>query len=247
MKPSGKAPKGPPMTPGPSHRLSSPPRTRLSLSRLFHQAVSFPSVLINSSSAPMSSEPSPTKRKRTEPSPTPESHEDSSTASSNLLRVQRHSSATHVPTRGSPHAVGYDLYSAEATRVPAQGWTLIDTQLLIAVPQDTYGRVAPRSGLASQCAIDVGAGVIDPDYRGVVFVLLLNHNDHDFEVNIGDRIAQLVLERISTPAVVEVLDFDTMPSSPSTPFLETADLERSPSFEIEDTTPRWMSPSPPAP
>ena len=58
---------------------------------------------------------------------------------------------------------------------------------------------------------------------------------------------QLILERISTPAVVEVLDFDTMPSSPSTPSLETADLERSPSFEIEDTTPRRMSPSPPAP
>ena len=85
--------------------------------------------------------------------------------------------------------------------------------------------MAPQSGLASWCAIDVGAGVIDPDYRGILHVLLLNHNDHDFEVNVGDRIAQLVLERVSTPTVVEVLDFDTVPSSPNSPFPETADCD----------------------
>ena len=190
---------------------------------------------------------SPTKRKRMEPSPTPELHENSSATPSNLLQVQRHSPATCIPTRGSPHAVGYNLYSVEATRVPARGRTLVNIQISIVVPQDTYGRVAPRSGLASRCTIDVGAGVIDPNYCRVVFILLLNHNNHNFEVNVGDRIAQLVLERISTLAVVKVLDFDTMPSSPNTPFLETADFERSPLFEIEDTTSQRTSPSPPAP
>ena len=143
--------------------------------------------------------------------------------------------------------MGYDLYSAEATRVPARGWTLVDTQISIAVPQDTYGQVVPQSGLASQCAIDIGAGVIDPNYHGVVFVLLLNHNNHDFEVNVGDRIAQLILEQISTLVVVEVPDFGTVPSSPNTPSLKTADFERSPSFEIKDMTPWQTSPSPLAP
>ena len=132
-------------------------------------------------------------------------------------------------------------------RVLARGRTLIDTQISIAVPQDTYSRVVPRSGLASRYAIDVGAGVIDPDYQGVVFVLLLNHNNHNFKVNIGNQITQLVLKQISTPAVVEVLDFNTMPSSPNTLNLKTPDFKRSPLFKIEDATPQQTSPNPPTP
>lgn len=58
------------------------------------------------------------------------------------------------------------------------------------------GRIAPRSGLASKNFIDVGAGVIDADYRGQVKILLFNHSEVDFEVKEGDRVAQLVLERV---------------------------------------------------
>ena len=70
--------------------------------------------------------------------------------------------------------------------------------------REVDGRIAPRSGLASKHMIDTGAGVIDADYRGQVKVLLFNHGEKDFEVREGDRIAQLVLERIYTPEVVEV-------------------------------------------
>lgn len=58
------------------------------------------------------------------------------------------------------------------------------------------GRVAPRSGLASKHFIDTGAGVIDADYRGEVKVLLFNFSDVDFTIKEGDRVAQLVLERV---------------------------------------------------
>jgi dUTP pyrophosphatase len=64
--------------------------------------------------------------------------------------------------------------------------------------------VAPRSGLAAKHSIDVGAGVIDYDYRGPVKVVLFNLSDADFSIKQGDRIAQLVLERIHTPEVVVV-------------------------------------------
>jgi dUTP pyrophosphatase len=70
------------------------------------------------------------------------------------------------------------------------------------------GRIAPRSGLASKHFIDTGAGVIDADYRGQVKVLLFNHAENDFEIKEGDRIAQLVLERIFTPEVVEVQELE---------------------------------------
>ena len=88
--------------------------------------------------------------------------------------------------------------------MPSRGKVLVSTDLSIATPEDTYGRIAPRSGLAAKHFIDTGAGVIDADYRGEVKVLLFNHSEKDFEIKVGDRIAQLVLERIYTPEVMEV-------------------------------------------
>ncbi|GAA5988795.1 hypothetical protein JCM11641_004855 [Rhodosporidiobolus odoratus] len=126
------------------------------------------------------------------------------TASASSFLVQRLSETAKLPIRGSLLAAGYDLSSAEDKVVPAQGKALISTGLAIAVPEGTYGRIAPRSGLASKHMIDTGAGVIDADYRGEVKVLLFNHAKEDFQVNIGDRVAQLILERIVTPEPQEV-------------------------------------------
>lgn len=61
----------------------------------------------------------------------------------------------------------------------------MSTALSIAIPVGTYARVAARSGLAVKHGIDVGAGVIDSDYRGEVKVLLFNHSDVDFESKCG--------------------------------------------------------------
>ena len=110
-----------------------------------------------------------------------------------------------VPTRGSDGAVGYDLYSAEDTIVPCQaGRALVGTGITVVLPQGVYGRVAPRSGLAVKHCINVGAGVIDPDYTGEIKVVLFNHGENDFEIKKGDRIAQLVLERCETPPIEEI-------------------------------------------
>jgi dUTP pyrophosphatase len=100
------------------------------------------------------------------------------------------------------------MYSAKETVIPAKGKAMVDTGIAIAVPEGTYGRVAPRSGLASKHFIDTGAGVIDADYRGEVKVLLFNHSEVDFPVKEGDRIAQLVLERIYTPEVTVVEELE---------------------------------------
>lgn len=120
------------------------------------------------------------------------------------LQVKKLSAKGRLPSRGSALAAGYDVYAARDTTVPARGKVLVDTDISIAVPAGTYGRIAPRSGLASKHFIDTGAGVIDADYRGPVKVLLFNHADSDYAVCEGDRIAQLVLERIATPDVVEL-------------------------------------------
>ncbi|KAF5189983.1 Deoxyuridine 5'-triphosphate nucleotidohydrolase, partial [Thalictrum thalictroides] len=93
-----------------------------------------------------------------------------------------------IPSKGSALSAGYDLSSATETKVPARGKALIPTDLSIATPQGTYARVASRSGLAWKHSVDVGAGVIDADYKGHVGVILLNHSDVDFEFRFGDRI-----------------------------------------------------------
>lgn len=97
----------------------------------------------------------------------------------------------------------YEISSAYDYTVPARGKELVKTDIQIEVPEGTYGRIAPRSGLAWKNSIDVGAGVIDQDYRGNVGVILFNFSDTDFEVKKGDRIAQLICERITYPVVVE--------------------------------------------
>ncbi|KAH6997822.1 dUTPase-like protein [Ilyonectria robusta] len=120
------------------------------------------------------------------------------------LQIKKLSEKGRLPTRGSAFAAGYDIYAARDTTIPARGKALVDTDISMAIPEGTYGRIAPRSGLASKNFIDTGAGVIDADYRGQVKVLLFNHAEADFEIKEGDRIAQLILERIYTPEVVEV-------------------------------------------
>nr|CAD1837348.1 unnamed protein product [Ananas comosus var. bracteatus] len=125
-----------------------------------------------------------------------------------LLRIKRLSENAVIPSRASPLSAGYDLSSAVDTKVPARGKALVATDLRVAVPEGTYARIAPRSGLAWKHSIDVGAGVIDADYRGPVGIVLFNFSDVDFKVKRGDRIAQMILERIETPEVAEVDDLD---------------------------------------
>jgi dUTP pyrophosphatase len=80
-----------------------------------------------------------------------------------------------LPKKGSTGAAGYDLFSSEDVLVPAGGKAKVPTGLSWMVPPNTYGRVAPRSGLAWKNSINVGAGVIDEDYRGEICVILFNH------------------------------------------------------------------------
>lgn len=120
------------------------------------------------------------------------------------LLIKKLSETAKLPLRGNEFAAGYDIYASQETVIPKRGKGLVETDLSIAVPAGTYGRIAPRSGLAVNHFIDTGAGVIDADYRGPVKVLLFNHGDADFEVKVGHRIAQLIIERIYHPEILEV-------------------------------------------
>jgi len=111
-----------------------------------------------------------------------------------------------VPTRGSEFAAGLDLQAAEHTVIEPGQRTLIKTGFAVQLPEGHYGRIAPRSGLAYKQGIDVLAGVIDIDYRGGIGVILLNTSHETFTANVGDKIAQLIVEACSYPGTEEVDD-----------------------------------------
>lgn len=121
-----------------------------------------------------------------------------------LLRVKRHSPEATMPIRGTPGSAGYDISTSVPKELMPGERFAFDTDLSIEVPTGHYGRLAPRSGLAVKKGVNVMAGVIDSDYRGLLKVVLINHSNETFEVKIGDRIAQLIIERISTPEVEEI-------------------------------------------
>jgi dUTP pyrophosphatase len=115
------------------------------------------------------------------------------------------------PLYGSEYAAGIDVRSAVDESIPPRTRKLISTGISVSWKgcdaEHYYLRVAPRSGLAAKSCVDVGAGVVDYDYRGEVFVLLVNnHNENQFEVKKGDKIAQLIMEKINRPIIGTVTE-----------------------------------------
>lgn len=100
------------------------------------------------------------------------------------------------PIRMTEGSAGHDLRASEDVLIKARGRALISTDISIELPTFYYGRICPRSSLAVNHGIDVGAGIIDTDYRGEIKVLLFNHSDEDYQVIKNARIAQLVIQRI---------------------------------------------------
>jgi dUTP pyrophosphatase len=95
--------------------------------------------------------------------------------------------------------------------IPAEQRSLVRTDIAIVPPQGTYAQILPRSGLAVKNAIDTKASVINPDYRGNIVVVLHNSSDVEFKVNIGDRIARLVLYHIVTPPIQQMDELSNTP------------------------------------
>lgn len=120
------------------------------------------------------------------------------------ILVKKLTEDAELPTRGSANAAGLDLYSNENFTIYPKNRAMISTGISIAIPEDTYLRIAPRSGLAYKHGIDVLAGVCDVDYRGPINVILFNSGDEPFKINKGDRIAQAICEVIKYPTVIEV-------------------------------------------
>lgn len=137
----------------------------------------------------------------------------------------------YKPTKGTPMSAGFDLCACisdefvspthylqqdgivfhtngdeKSIAIKAGKRALIKTGVRASIKYGRYGRIAPRSGLAYKNGIDVLAGVIDSDYRGDIGVILLNTGDSDFVIKDGDRIAQIIIEKIDVSLLSVVKD-----------------------------------------
>ena len=109
-----------------------------------------------------------------------------------------------LPARATEFSAGYDLYSSDSYVILPGHRVVVSTGITVQLPSGTYGRIAPRSGLAVKHGLNVLAGVIDPDYSDELKVVLQNTDErHPFIIRPGYRIAQLILENYTIVPVIE--------------------------------------------
>ena len=115
-----------------------------------------------------------------------------------------HGQGLPLPSRATPHAAGMDLRAAipggrDAGRSSPGNWRLLPTGIAMAIPEGYEAQVRPRSGLALKHGVTVlnAPGTIDADYRNEVMVVLINHGQERFDVQRGDRIAQLLFAPVT--------------------------------------------------
>ncbi|MDH6193538.1 dUTP pyrophosphatase [Mycobacterium frederiksbergense] len=130
---------------------------------------------------------------------------------SNTLAVVRLDRELPMPSRAHDGDAGVDLYSAQELELAPGQRALVSTGLAVAIPHGMVGLVHPRSGLAARVGLSIvnSPGTIDAGYRGEIKVSLINLDPQTpIVINRGDRIAQLLVQRVELPELVEVASFD---------------------------------------
>ena len=126
-----------------------------------------------------------------------------------MIKVKLLSESASVPTKAHSSDAGWDLYASNTSQpVYPHKRRLISTDISIAIPDGYCGLIWPRSGLSVKSGIDVLAGVIDSGYRGEIKVCLLNTSDQVVHVHPGDRIAQLIIQKVEDIEFLEVDNLD---------------------------------------
>ena len=125
-------------------------------------------------------------------------------SSINILRLSPNAT---LPTRAHPDDAGMDLYGLEDAIIEPGMGKMLRTGIAMALPVGFVGMVADRSSMAKK-GIKSAGGIIDAGYRGEIHIVLWNISREPVQLKAGERIAQLLILPIATPAVVEVASLD---------------------------------------
>ncbi len=127
-----------------------------------------------------------------------------------ILQVKKLRPDAVLPRYAHPNDAGLDLHACEPATLAPGARALVKTGIAVALPPGTEGQVRPRSGLALEHGVTVlnAPGTVDAGYRGELGVILINHGDEPFEIQPGQRVAQLVIAQTLTAEVREVAALD---------------------------------------
>ena len=111
-----------------------------------------------------------------------------------LLKVKKLEPDAVLPRRGTKRSAGFDLHSGEDVKLLAKKRAVVKTSIAMELPQNTYGKISSRSGLAFHSNVFCFNGILDQDFNSEILLLMLNESDNDFFIKKGDRIAQLIIQ-----------------------------------------------------
>lgn len=124
------------------------------------------------------------------------------------IKIKKLRENAKIPTRGSSSAAGYDLYAEndECININPHETKMINTGLSLELPEGTFGAIYPRSGISSKRGLRLAncVGVIDSDYRGEIKVPIHNDTNEIQIIEVGERVAQLVLQSYIPMTFIEV-------------------------------------------
>src|ERR1700733_7281966 len=116
------------------------------------------------------------------------------------MKVRRVTKDARMPQAQTKGAIGLDLHANQKVVIPTRQREVVPTGIAAEIPGGHYLRIAPRSGLSKR-GIDIGASVIDPDYRGEIKALIINNSANDIILQKHKRIAQAILEKATVPII----------------------------------------------
>lgn len=122
------------------------------------------------------------------------------------VKFKRLSPHAIIPSQQHAYDAGYDVTSVEDKIIPAGKWALIKTGLAVELPVEMELQVRSRSGLAFKKGVFClnAPGTVDAGYRNEIGVILANFGEEDFQINVGDRIAQFIFQTPKHPDISEV-------------------------------------------
>jgi dUTP pyrophosphatase len=128
-----------------------------------------------------------------------------------IVKIKKLSDNAKTPEYATSGSAGVDLCSAISTTIEPGKIALVKTNISVEMPPNIEAQIRSRSGLAFKNGIFVlnAPGTIDSDYRGDVGVILANFSDKAFNINVGDRIAQMVFAKVIKPEFSESSDLST--------------------------------------
>jgi len=118
------------------------------------------------------------------------------------LLIEKLTERAKLPLRAHLNDAGIDLFASEPALIRPKAWVLISTGIRIALPQGTVGLIWDKSGLANE-GLHVMAGVIDEGYRGEILINVMNMNKHEYKINAGEKVAQLLVQPVLYPEIIE--------------------------------------------